>query len=444
MQLRANYSQQVTCALLMAIASSIGSAMQVCSYSLRIMGNTRGRTLSGNGIRMFATPAPPNNAATHSVDNHDIAIVGGGLAGLSAAYHLLKRSENKGVKLPNITIIDKAGPGEGGASSVAGGLLHPFSPRGKLLYLGREGLEVSNNLISASRSAQEKDCVLREQIYRIALNDKNVKDLQDTALLYPEHATWLTPSLVQEKCGSRDTQGGVLFSNGCKIIHVPTYLQGLWQACLDLSPDGGVTWSIEEDDASASGWNDRLSVFDTVVFSAGSGLFRDSILQKDALDFPGDLVRGQSVEMTIDESAAANHPNEAILCGKYVAPLPERNRVLIGATHEWKEEPFCNETVIEELRKRSIDFTDFVWENSKIDRVTTGCRVQTTRGQYGRMPCIGKAKYNDVHRNAWLFTGLSGRGLIYHGIYGKVLSKAILKDNEEEILSQIPEAFWWK
>jgi hypothetical protein len=45
-----------------------------------------------------------------------IGIVGGGLAGLSTAYHLLQKSPTL-----NITILDKALPGFGGASSVAGG-----------------------------------------------------------------------------------------------------------------------------------------------------------------------------------------------------------------------------------------------------------------------------------------------------------------------------------
>jgi Glycine/D-amino acid oxidases (deaminating) len=47
----------------------------------------------------------------------NVAIVGGGLAGLSTAYHLLDKLQGN----IRITVIDKAEPGEGGASSVAGG-----------------------------------------------------------------------------------------------------------------------------------------------------------------------------------------------------------------------------------------------------------------------------------------------------------------------------------
>ncbi len=66
----------------------------------------------------------------------NVAIVGGGLAGLSTAYHLLECSRGnkmmtgKGVVLGgnrrrdnalNITIFDRSDVGMGGASSVAGG-----------------------------------------------------------------------------------------------------------------------------------------------------------------------------------------------------------------------------------------------------------------------------------------------------------------------------------
>jgi ribulose 1,5-bisphosphate synthetase/thiazole synthase len=46
---------------------------------------------------------------------HNIAIIGGGLAGMATAYHLVN-------KMPcNITIFDAQPVGKGGASAIAGG-----------------------------------------------------------------------------------------------------------------------------------------------------------------------------------------------------------------------------------------------------------------------------------------------------------------------------------
>ena len=50
-----------------------------------------------------------------------------------------------------MVIIDEKPPGEGGASAVAAGLLHPFTPRGKLMWLGREGFESSLRLLKIAQ-----------------------------------------------------------------------------------------------------------------------------------------------------------------------------------------------------------------------------------------------------------------------------------------------------
>ena len=54
----------------------------------------------------------------HLHSSRRVAIVGGGMAGLSVAYHLINQAEPHTL---DITIIDKASVGEGGASAVAGG-----------------------------------------------------------------------------------------------------------------------------------------------------------------------------------------------------------------------------------------------------------------------------------------------------------------------------------
>lgn len=68
------------------------------------------------------------------------AVVGGGFAGLATAYHLVAYGSD-------VTIFDPNEVGTGGASSVAGGLLHPLTPRGKMIWKGLEGLAAAKELI---------------------------------------------------------------------------------------------------------------------------------------------------------------------------------------------------------------------------------------------------------------------------------------------------------
>ena len=144
--------------------------------------------------------------------------------------------------------------------------------------------------------------------------------------------------------------------------------------------------------------------------------------------------------------------NDAFLCGKYVTPLPntalDQDRFVIGATHEYKDDALSLKETIEELKSRSYSLAPKIWDHGKVDRLTTGVRLQSERGNLGRMPIIGQ--YNNTsntainHQNLWLFTGLSSRGLIYHGVFGKWLAAAVLKGDEETVRTQFPEFDWWR
>ena len=116
--------------------------------------------------------------------------------------------------------------------------------------------------------------------------------------------------------------------------------------------------------------------------------------------------------------------------------------ILEGATHEWKEEPFSAEEVEEELKERSYHFASRPWDTGTIDTITTGYRVQSNRGPNGRMPIVGKVE-NPLHENSWVFTGLSGRGVLYHGIYGDVISDLIL-DQTVKNTDLLKTMDWWR
>jgi len=445
------------------------------------------------------TSTRANHEVTKSHDVNNVAIVGGGLAGLSVAYHLLKKTtatnkDRTTSPFLRLTIFDKAPVGTGGASSVAGGLLHPFSPRGKLIHMGLEGLDATNHLVSVA-SKYEPQCILRDQMYRLALTEQHQQQLEETATKFPQHCDWLDATEMNDICHTSESRGGLRFKSG-KVIHVPTYLKGLWKACEELSSkqycgddddDVGIEWVLlqqnnqQEEPSSPptqEEWKNMLQDFDTVVLSAGAGLLQDQLLTatsespEASSSWPVQLVRGQSVELQVPTPATTSITSpsstdietqspsyEAVLCGKYVTPLLESNKMLIGATHEFQRDPMTAEEVTKDLRERSYDLAPWLWDDGVVDTITHGWRVQSNRGPHGRTPILGRIpsplslsstteEGDDIdfvlHDNAWIFTGLSSRGLIHHGLYGEILTDAILANDEEGMFVKHSHLQWWK
>ena len=114
--------------------------------------------------------------------------------------------------------------------------------------------------------------------------------------------------------------------------------------------------------------------------------------------------------------------------------------MLIGATHEFSDVPLDPDQVAAELRRRTSPFASDIWENGTIDRLTCGYRVQSNRGRHGRLPIVGKVD-ESFHGNAWIYTGLSSRGLLYHGIFGEILASKILQTESEY---NVVDLDWWK
>jgi glycine/D-amino acid oxidase-like deaminating enzyme len=313
-------------------------------------------------------------------------------------------------------------------------LLHPLTPRGKMAYMGLEGLKSSKELIYAAAQF-EKDTILRDEIYRMALNEQHESALKEAALSFPEYMQWMDADELD--CGPPSVLGALrIHSGGCNVVHLPTYIKGLWSACRSKGT-GEKVWEVDEGCTLAEfDWNKRLSAFDAVVLAAGAGLFQNSIIKK---ELPMQLVRGQSIELDLGERTF----DKARLCGKYAVPLLEHNRVLIGATQEFKDDPLDPTEVEAELKKRSNAFTSDLWDGSSIYKITEGFRVQSNRGPLGRMPILGRFE-TPIHHEAWVFTGLSSRGLLYHALFADSLSDMILgiDDNENPIDRQ--NLNWWQ
>ena len=235
-------------------------------------------------------------------------------------------------------------------------MLHPLSPRGKLVPLGLEGLASTNELLRHA-VLFEPECVLRNELYRIALTDQHVTTLEETAQNLPNLTEWLdydrANSLISKSMSKQQGKilGALRLFGGCQVIHVPSYLKGLWSACCSLATNdydkadsvATVSWSVEPELSSPDfDWSRRLAEYDTVVLSAGAGMFRRQLDDEDSTtsnllqpgELPATLVRGQSIELCVDSSSDNDSLPHALLCGKYVSPLPQKNRIMIGRFSE--------------------------------------------------------------------------------------------------------------
>jgi len=394
------------------------------------------------------------------------------------------------------------------------------------VHWGREGLEATARLIEkaayccppvgvgsttsdtdgsnySNTNTNTCSVVLRDELYRLAANEKQAAQLQQTAALLPDLAEWCSPDEAAAQLGLRGNVaqsgssssssssngiwGALRLHNGCQVIHVPSYLRGLWRACereATLSENSTVEWcctTTTSTSATEIGNESHLSTvlrnmdggdaLDCVVYCAGAGMFErnskdgatvltmplsmqqqqqstSAAPSSSAAAFPVQLVRGQSLELRVTNNShpstttTTTPPQHALLCGKYVSPLPDPERVLVGATHEFRPEALSRAQVIAELQERTSFFAPpSLWEDAAttVDRVTSGVRVQSQRGWAGRRPIVGR-----LSEREWIFTGLSSRGLLYHGLYGDILTDAILQDSEASLLDRCDDLLWWR
>lgn len=198
------------------------------------------------------------------------------------------------------------------------------------------------------------------------------------------------------RCDDRGHFGALKLTGNAKVIHVPSYLRGLWNACLQLSKHTA-QWIVSDhhtrcDDDKACWLADLQNEFDEVVLAAGAGLFQGpqqrrqqrepggselpdktnatqgSILALE--DFPNQLVRGQSVEMERRQRRASlvecgpklQRPPPALVCGKFILPTLKNDRILVGATHEFESQPWTRDQVLAELRLRTMALLPSIWQ----------------------------------------------------------------------------------
>ncbi|XP_065848753.1 uncharacterized protein [Euphorbia lathyris] len=385
------------------------------------------------------------------------AVLGAGFAGLSVAWHLLKLSP-KQLNL-KIDIYDEVGIG-GGASGVSGGLLHPYSPKVKLLWKGAECWNESLTLLSiAERAAisnessfelgelgQDVDgfIVRRRGILRPATSMKNLNVLYD-------NAQNCNPSCRIETIDNHSAQrlvpniclpfNSAFYMPEAVNVHPLRYLQALFLACENLVKELSSSEPGQKElylhKKSVQTLSELEENYDAVVICLGA---KADMIHELSGKLPLRTCRGVIAHMQLPYDIREEYQDYApsILADAWLSVQGKRS-LYMGSTWEWKSRNCCPNVpedeaskALEELIPKVSAFypgiKDWVFGGAR-----AGLRAMpplTTHGSLPLLGCVNDFVGKKCATEYWLFAGLGSRGLLYHAFLGNLMAQAVLTCNE--------------
>ncbi|KAK9268555.1 hypothetical protein L1049_000309 [Liquidambar formosana] len=392
------------------------------------------------------------------------AVLGAGFAGLSVAYHLLQHSP-RGLRLC-IDIYDEVGIG-GGASGVSGGLLHPYSPKAKLLWRGAECWKECLNLLSiaeavvASRDSTlgtkefdrkfDRFIVRRRGILRPAMNMKNFSVLNDNAqnCLSSCRIESIDKNAAQNLVPNLSIPfNSAFFMPEAVNVHPQRYLQALFLACKNqvkkMSTLGFGEKELYLHKKSVNKLFDLAGEYDAVIICLGAKV---DMLPELSGRLPLRTCRGVIAHLQLPDDRGEEYPDHSpsILSDAWLAVQGPRN-LYMGATWEWKSRNYSPEVSAEEASKAFHELLPKVstvypcikdWAFSGAKAGLRAMPPLTPNGSLPLLGCVDDFVGGNNTCKYWLFGGLGSRGLLYHGLLGKLMAQAVLSCDEKLIPSEL-------
>ncbi|MCL7024231.1 hypothetical protein MKW94_010943 [Papaver nudicaule] len=398
-----------------------------------------------------------------------LAVLGAGFAGLSVVWNLLQHT-SKHSRIC-IDIYDEVGIG-GGASGISGGLLHPYSPKAKLLWKGAECWKESLNLLNiAERANVSKDpsveletqnLVWRRGILRPVTNTKNSDILKENSQDFLESCRLISidkygaQKLVPGICAPLDS---AIYMPQAVNVHPPRYLQALFKACKtlvnDLAALGYDTKEINLLQKSVNSLLELAGEYNAVIVCLGA---KADIVQELSGKIPLRTCRGVVAHLQLPRGILGkeygNH-SPSILSDAWLAIQGPRNLVL-GSTWDWDSRNYSphvsasetSKAVDELIPKASAVYPSVVkWDFTGARAGVRSMPPLTPNGSIPLLGCVDDIVFHDSgnnlnHRHSsttkyWLFGGLGARGLLYHGWLGKLMAQAVLSRDESLLPSEL-------
>ncbi|WP_348662946.1 NAD(P)/FAD-dependent oxidoreductase [Chlamydia vaughanii] len=333
-----------------------------------------------------------------------IAVLGAGYAGLSVTWHLLLHSQGTAT----IDLFDPVELGHG-ASGLSSGLLHGFTGKKAIKPpLADLGITATHSLITEASKALNLPIVLSNGILRPAVNDEQAEIFMKRAEEFPKELEWwekarcemTVPSMVVSNLGALFIKNGVTINNNA-------YINGLWDACANLG--------TQFYDELIENLEDIEEFYDHIVITPGANAHILPELQQ----LPLNNVKGQLIEIAWPEDLPI--PQFSVNAHKYVVANTESHTCILGATFEHNQpEAVPDEDVAyNEIMPPVLSLFPGL-KDAKILNYYAGMRSSSST----RLPVISRIK-----ENLWFLGGLGSKGLLYHGLTGDMLAKAVLKQS---------------
>ncbi|XP_019256031.1 PREDICTED: uncharacterized protein LOC109234473 isoform X2 [Nicotiana attenuata] len=393
------------------------------------------------------------------------AVLGAGFAGLSVVWHLLQQSSEE-LNL-RIDIYDEVGIG-GGASGMSGGLLHPYSPKVKLLWRGEECWKESLKLLNIAEDARSLDMgkpetvakegdfiVRRSGIVRPALSVKNMDVMNDNAQnciascriesIHKDAAQKLVPGL----CVPLDL---AFHMREAVNVHPQNYLEALYLACrtfVESKCSSGISCKeLYLHKKSVHNLQELAGEYDAVIVCVGA---RAAFLPEFSGRLPLRTCRGVIAHLQLPDHIREEYPEHSpsILSDAWLAVQGPRT-LYLGSTWEWKSRNYSRHVPEEEASKALEELlpkASAVYPAIKDWTITGACAglrampPLTAEGSLPLLGCVDEFIGGPRECKYWLFTGLGSRGLFYHAWLGKLIARSVLSCNEDLIPSELTS---WK
>ncbi len=333
--------------------------------------------------------------AVEALTATNVAVIGGGFAGLSAAWHL----RQCGLR---VTLFEKDHIGAG-ASGIAAGLLHAYMGRdAQKAWMADEALTATRALLTVSAEALKAPVIAHKGMLRVALNERQQASFYERSELHDD-VEWLDATSTSERIPGLVSAPGILVHSGL-CVDCPKYLQGLWLAC----EGAGVKRVHEAPDITT-----LRARFEHVIVTAGAS----SLDFPELTEVPLRRVKGQLVVLRWPDSIPPI--KIPINSHVYILPPDDSGLCVAGATFErdYIDYEPCEASARELLMPKIASLMPAL-ASADIVEVRAGVRVTTPT----RLPIV-----QEIDQGLWVFSGLGARGLLYHGLYGEQLSEQIVK-----------------